>query len=171
MTTNIVLEIDITLKDERWMQIKGIDNIEGLVKNIVSKVLCSHAGLSKKIKNAEASIVLCDDSFIREINREYRAKNSATNVLSFPMSNPAELENPVMDFCAFGDIILAYETILRESEEQEKPIKDHFTHMLVHGCLHLLHYDHIKNKDAQIMEKLEVDILNDMGIKNPYETY
>lgn len=115
-------------------------------------------------KNLEISVVLTSDENISILNREYRGKDGPTNVLSFPLLGSEPLFNPV----ALGDIVLAYETVMREAEEQKKTPADHFSHLLVHGVLHLAGYDHIKDKEAEIMEQLEIRILNDMGIKNPY---
>lgn len=108
----------------------------------------------------EISIVLSDDAHIRTLNRDYRGKDKATNVLSFPQDDPFLL----------GDIILAIETITREAEEQNKSFNAHLTHMLVHGCLHLLGHDHEDDDEAQIMEDLEVRILKQLKIKNPYDS-
>lgn len=107
----------------------------------------------------EVSIVLTDDAHIQALNRDYRGKDKPTNVLSFPQDEPSLL----------GDVIIAYETIAREAEEQNKSFSDHFTHMLVHGTLHLLGYDHEAEAEAEEMEALEVAILSDIGVKNPYE--
>lgn len=106
----------------------------------------------------EISIVLTNDEEIQTLNREYRGQDKPTNVLSFPQDVPILL----------GDIVVAYETLARETNEQNKSFKDHFTHMLVHGCLHLLGYDHIQEAEAENMETLEITILSSLGIKNPY---
>ncbi|MCK5374200.1 MAG: rRNA maturation RNase YbeY [Alphaproteobacteria bacterium] len=160
--TNI--NIDITFQDNRWTD--GISNIDAYINDVISKALEDRL---PGINAAEISIVLADDAFIHDLNKTYRGKDKPTNVLSFPMTDSEELKNPVAPFCVLGDIIIAFETIKRESEEQEKKPKDHFTHMLVHGCLHLLHYNHQNDKDAEEMETFEIEILKRMGIKNPYE--
>ncbi len=107
----------------------------------------------------EISIVLTDDAHIQILNRDYRGKDKPTNVLSFPQDEPSLL----------GDLVFAYETIAREAIEQNKSFTDHMTHMIVHGTLHLIGYDHIKDHEAQIMEGLEIEILSKLNIKNPYE--
>ena len=160
----ININIDITHQDNRW--IDTISNIDAHINNIVSNALKNKLPV---INAAEISIVLANDAFIHKLNKTYRGKDQPTNVLSFPITNSEELENPVIPFCALGDIIIAFETIKRESEEQGKTLKDHFTHMLVHGCLHLLHYDHQNDKDAKEMENLEIEILKHLETKNPYE--
>jgi probable rRNA maturation factor len=163
MSPNI--EIYITLQDERWNS--AINDIDTLIRKTVFKALHNHLN---GIETAEISIVLADDLFIQELNKTYRNKDMPTNVLSFPMTEFEELEQPLTPFCVLGDIIISYDTIFREAEEQNKPLQDHFTHMMVHGCLHLLHYDHQDEIEAQAMEKLEIDILAPLGIKNPYES-
>ncbi|MCK5384893.1 MAG: rRNA maturation RNase YbeY [Alphaproteobacteria bacterium] len=159
------IEIDITIKDEHWGEV--INDINALIHNIIAKTL--HNRLTG-IESAEISIVLADDFFIQELNKTYREKDKPTNVLSFPMTEKDELKNPAIPFCSLGDIILAYDTISREALEQNKLLSDHFTHMLVHGCLHLLHYNHQTDEEAKIMEKHEIDVLTQLGIKNPYES-
>lgn len=123
------------------------------VKNV--REACEAALASKK--KYELTVVLADDAFIRELNKTYRGKNKATNVLSF-----AGEENHL------GDIILAYETIAREANEQGKSFKHHAMHLIVHGVLHLQGYDHERNKDAEAMERKEIKILKKLGISNPY---
>lgn len=149
----MTLEIDIAINDERW--IEAIPDIE-----IYTHTTIEHVLTNQNIKNSEISIVLSNNPFIQDLNKTYRNKDKPTNVLSFPQNEPNML----------GDIIISFETIKQESIEQQKEMKNHFTHMLVHGCLHLLDYDHECDKDAKIMEALEISILHDLSIKNPYET-
>lgn len=113
---------------------------------------------------AELSIVLTDDAEQRELNRDWRGKDSATNVLSFPQIEPF---GPVTGI--LGDVILARETLEREAIDLGKSLSDHFTHLIVHGFLHILGYDHIDEQDALAMEALETQILAGLGIADPYE--
>lgn len=106
------------------------------------------------------ALVLTDDARIQAFNRDYRGKDKPTNVLSFPSDAPGE----------WGDILLAYETIAREAAQQGKSFPAHLTHLLVHGTLHLLGYDHEKQAEAAEMEALEMAILSQLGLANPYET-
>ena len=112
----------------------------------------------------EASVMLTDDAQIQELNRTWRNKDKPTNVLSFPAPEQPGLTGPRH----LGDIALAYETLVRESEEESKELAHHFAHLIVHGVLHLLGYDHEVEAEADIMEGLEVKALATLGIANPY---
>jgi len=120
-------------------------------------------------RSYEASIALTCDDRIRELNREYRDSDRPTNVLSFASLDVDDVETlpreaPVL----LGDIIVAYETVEREAIAEGKSVADHLTHMVVHGMLHLLGFDHIDDDDAAVMEKLEMDTLAALGIADPY---
>ena len=116
-------------------------------------------------------MLLADDAYSRELNHSYRGKDSPTNVLSFPALTREELEKvsykqpPII----LGDIVLALETVLKEAEQQKKRFLDHITHLIVHGTLHLLGYDHVEDTQADAMEALEVSILENLGISDPYQ--
>ena len=112
---------------------------------------------------SEVSVVLTDDAEQRELNRQWRGFDKSTNVLSFPQIEPFA---PVSGLV--GDIILAEETVRREATEMGIAFEAHFTHLVVHGFLHLLGYDHIEDEDAAAMEGLETAILAGLGIADPY---
>jgi probable rRNA maturation factor len=112
---------------------------------------------------AELSVVLTDDAAIRILNRDHRGKDKPTNVLSFPGFSPDEDPVPLL-----GDIVVAQETVAREAAEEGKSIADHFSHLIVHGMLHLFGYDHETEADAEIMEDEERRILAALGIADPY---
>lgn len=112
---------------------------------------------------AELSIVLTDDAEQRQLNRQWRGIDKPTNVLSFPQIAPFA---PVAGL--LGDITLARETLEREAAELRKPFVEHFTHLVVHGFLHILGYDHLDEADALVMERLETQILRSLGIADPY---
>ncbi|MGV6811981.1 MAG: rRNA maturation RNase YbeY [Brevirhabdus sp.] len=123
------------------------------------------------------SLLACDDARIAMLNADFRDKPTPTNVLSWPSDErgaeedgetPLPPELPMDE--ELGDIAIAFETCAREAEEQCKPLADHVTHLLVHGTLHLLGYDHERDKDAALMERLEVEILASLGLPDPYET-
>ncbi len=112
---------------------------------------------------AQLSIVICDADFIQQLNREYRQKDKATNVLSFPADLPEELELPLL-----GDLIICASIVAQEAQDQNKTLEAHWAHMFIHGTLHLLGYDHIEDEEADIMEGLETQIMLDLGFEAPY---
>lgn len=114
------------------------------------------------------SCVLTSDDNIQELNRDYRGKDSPTNVLSFPMFDDFDSMPQIEDALELGDIILAYETIEREAEEQEKTLRDHVAHLFVHGFLHLCGYDHMTEEERHEMEDLEKEIMDELGLPDPY---
>lgn len=146
------MTITILTHDERW---KGL---RPTVKRAAEAALAQ-----QKVKRASVTLVLTHDAEVRSLNRDFRQKDTPTNVLSFP---DGAVEAGVTQL---GDIILAYETIAREAAEQNKRLKHHLTHLTIHGVLHLLGYDHIAEDEANRMESLEIRILKQMGIANPYE--
>jgi probable rRNA maturation factor len=116
-------------------------------------------------------IVLTDDSEQRALNRAYRGKDSSTNVLSFAIADPNEPVPPGAPTGApilLGDVVLAYETVAREAAEQHKTLPDHLSHLVVHGVLHLIGFDHESDAEAAIMEAREIEILATLGVPAPY---
>jgi probable rRNA maturation factor len=107
-------------------------------------------------------IRLVDKVEIKKLNNNYRQQNKATNVLSFPSYVPDEIDN------SLGDVIICLEVVKNEAKEQNKTTQNHLTHIVVHGFLHLLGYDHMSNDEAKVMENLEIEILQKLGINNPY---
>jgi probable rRNA maturation factor len=123
------------------------------------------------LARAEVGVLLADDATVRRLNAEHRGHDRATNVLSFPTFEhiledaPGHLPpGPV----PLGDIALAFETVRAEAAAERKPLRDHVSHLLVHGCLHLLGYDHQTDDGAARMEELERAILEQLGIPDPY---
>lgn len=113
----------------------------------------------------ELGVTFTDDDCIAELNRQWRGRAGPTNVLSFPLVELTPgAEMPPM----LGDIVIAFETVAREAQEQEKPFIDHLTHLLVHGLLHLVGYDHMNDDEAETMEALERRILERLAIPDPY---
>ena len=157
----ITQDIDINFEDDRWSSA-----YEELCQRAI---LACMKQVNPSFSSFEISIVLADDAFVQRLNKEYRGKDKPTNVLSFPQHEPEELKSR-NDFTSLGDIILAYETVKKESLEQSKSMEMHTSHLIVHGFLHLLGYDHIEDSDAEEMEALEIKTLKTLGIKNPYES-
>jgi probable rRNA maturation factor len=114
---------------------------------------------------AELSIRIVGAREGRTLNRRYRGKDYATNVLSFPVDLPRGVESPLL-----GDIVVCAPVVAREAREQHKLARDHYAHLMVHGVLHLLGFDHQNRRDAERMEKLEIAILAGFGIADPYAT-
>ena len=112
-------------------------------------------------------VTLTDDAALRALNRTWRGKDAPTNVLAFPAADPA-IPRPDGAPLLLGDVILAYETVAREAAEQHKPLADHLRHLVVHGVLHLLGYDHTEPANAAVMEAREIAILAELGVPNPY---
>src|SRR5229473_8580340 len=110
-------------------------------------------------------LVLTDDAEQRGLNRTYRGRDAATNVLSFALADPA---GPAGSPVLLGDVVLAFATIEREAAEQRKPLADHLQHLVVHGVLHLLGFDHGSAAEAAVMEAREVEILETLGVPDPY---
>ncbi len=157
-------DIDISILHQPWED--AAFNVHAIVERIVSEALYrAELPDAAQQKRVELSVALVSDEAIQLLNKEFRNQNKPTNVLSF------EFEGSVLDEMAeypLGDIVVAYETIEREAKEQNKSFEDHYTHMVLHGFLHLLGYDHIEDDDAEIMEAKEIEILGEIGVENPY---
>ena len=112
----------------------------------------------------ELTVRIVDKEEIQTLNKTYRHKDKPTNVLSFPFESPPEVELPLL-----GDLVICHDVVLEEAQQQNKTVKEHWAHMIVHGVLHLKGYDHIDDSEAETMEALEVQILNQLGFSDPYQ--
>lgn len=119
--------------------------------------------------NASVAIRIVKEDESRELNHHYRGKNSSTNVLSFPMEMPEELRG-MLDENPLGDLVICAPVVVREAAEQNKILQHHWAHMLIHGMLHLQGFDHLADDEAEIMEHLEIKLLQQLGMPNPYGT-
>jgi probable rRNA maturation factor len=117
---------------------------------------------------AELAVMLTDDAGIRTLNSNWRGIDKPTNVLSFPALPPTGPSGPDDAPRMLGDIAIAYETVRKEADEEQKPFDHHLSHLAVHGYLHLIGYDHENDADAEAMESLETEILAQLGIPDPY---
>lgn len=118
--------------------------------------------------DAELAVMLTDDAGIRALNKNWRGIDKPTNVLSFPAIQPPAGREPDGAPRMLGDIAIAYETVRREADDEDKPFAHHLSHLAVHGFLHLVGYDHEADGDADAMEALERDVLARLGIPDPY---
>ena len=157
------LEIAVIARDPLWREVEP--RVEDLARRAAAAVFRHDAAGRGLDGDIEASIVLADDALVRELNRSYRGQDRATNVLSFGHgAHPGRHGGP----CLLGDVILARETVLREARDQGKALDAHMSHLVVHGLLHLLGFDHEEAAQAERMEALEVAILSGLGIDDPY---
>ncbi len=163
------LEIDIDIVDT---SLGGLDLLAPQLTRIVSAVLQQQAVANSVCAEIFVRVVDSDDS--QQLNGQFRGKDYATNVLSFPGTEPDDLTSAIMTSAAggppvmLGDIIIAAPVVTTEATAQGKPILDHFFHLVTHGLLHLLGHDHIEDTQAEKMEAIEIVILADLGIANPY---
>ncbi|SDK95743.1 rRNA maturation RNase YbeY [Aliiruegeria lutimaris] len=162
--------VDVVIEAEAWEVIGLRELAERAVRTSLR-----HLELPEE---AEVAVLATDDARIKLLNADFRAKETATNVLSWP-SEDLSADNPggqpylpEADFpgepAFLGDIALAWETCNREAVEADKPFEAHVSHLVVHGLLHLLGYDHISDEDAVLMERIEVEILGKLGLPDPY---
>jgi probable rRNA maturation factor len=148
--------IDISAESEGWTK---IPDLEARVRKAAEAAM-----LDNEAPPSEISVVLSDDEHLRELNKHHRGMDKPTNVLSFP----SRIKTPAGAIRMLGDIVIAFETVEREAAEESKPIENHLSHLVVHGVLHLLGYDHEDDEEAEMMEARERQILAKLGIPDPY---
>ena len=163
------IAVDLALEDPAWLD--DLPDVEALAERAVTAALeraCPGPALS-------LALVLSDDARLRELNRDWRGMDKPTNVLSFPSQTltpgqtpRAEPGMPAGMAVELGDVILARGTMVHEARDAGRPLGHHLCHLVVHGTLHLLGYDHEQDDEAETMESLERDILAGLGIPDPY---
>jgi probable rRNA maturation factor len=152
----VTIIVDVEVVDPAWLAAGDVDI---LAQDAIAATLVE---VGKRVHpDAEISVRLCDDDEIRALNLAWRNKDKATNVLSFP--SPAGDCGPLL-----GDIVVAFEYVSEEARDAGRSLRDHLAHMLVHGMLHLLGFDHENESEAEKMEALERRILAKLGIDDPY---
>lgn len=165
------MALEIEIESPGW---SGVD-LPALAERAARAALACH-GLA--LEGCDISLLATDDARIAELNGTYRGKPRPTNVLSWPAQDiaagveggtPAPPLADAFGDVPLGDVALAWETCLREADEMGKPLADHVTHLVVHGVLHLLGYDHVRDADATMMETLEAEILGKLGLDDPYK--
>lgn len=162
--------VDCVIEDERWEAF-------GLTELCDRAVLAAMAEVGLRPEGFGLCVMGCDDARIMELNGGFRGKAKPTNVLSWPSEERGAAEGAVPDLPEpgpdddpehLGDIAISFDTCAAEAEAAAKSMADHVTHLVVHGFLHLLGYDHIRDADAELMETTEVRILARMGLCDPY---
>ena len=138
------------------------ENIDGLPTE-EQIVQWATAAVQPEGDEVEMTVRIVDEAESHKLNLTYRGKDRPTNVLSFPFECPDEVELPLL-----GDLVICHQVVEREAAEQEKPLMSHWAHMVVHGSLHLLGYDHIEDNEAEEMESLETQIMQGLGFDDPY---
>ncbi|MDG1431309.1 MAG: rRNA maturation RNase YbeY [Paracoccaceae bacterium] len=162
------MAVDTITEDTRW-------DAAGLEALAETASIATLRHLGHEPDAFEIALLGCDDARITALNEDFREKPAATNVLSWPSSVRSALIDgdppmpPALPYDEeLGDIAISYDTCQREADEAGKTFSDHVTHLVIHGILHLLGYDHIRDADATLMERIEVEILGKMGIGDPY---
>lgn len=156
------LEKDYLIESDLWQQQADFQ----VVIDTALKAALHYVQIRESIAflpQCELSLVFVDDQAIRALNEVHRGKDKATNVLSFPIDEAADPFGPML-----GDIVFAYETVDREAAALDLAFSAHLSHLCIHGFLHLLGYDHIEEDEAEKMESVEVAILSNLGLENPY---
>lgn len=163
--------VELVIEDELWSSL----DLATLAERAARLALAVAGGSTQ---GYEISIMACNDARISELNAEYRGKTGPTNVLSWPSfdlapetdgNQPGLPPEPQGIWAqALGDLAISFETCQREAAESGIPLADHVTHLVLHGCLHLLGYDHVRDGDARLMERLESSALASLGIADPY---
>jgi probable rRNA maturation factor len=157
----MTLDVEVSVEADAW---SAVAKLEDLSRKAIDAVLTETR--EAVAPAAEVSLLFCDDEKIQELNKAWRGMDKPTNVLSFPAAQPGAVATAPL----LGDIVVAFETVQRESLEENKQLSDHVSHMVVHGFLHLLGYDHENEADAEKMESAEQRILARLGIADPYAT-
>lgn len=160
---------DLIVEEPSWQLHSYID--ETLIAQVLDKVIQRFPNISKK-ERIEIAVLHSNDEKLQQLNSEFRGINKPTNVLSFPDQDldykNIHLWAPEEEELYLGDIAISYQTMVKEASNANISLRDHYIHLLVHSILHLLGYDHIKDEDAEIMEKLEAEILAEFNIDSPY---
>ncbi|QEH13109.1 rRNA maturation RNase YbeY [Histophilus somni] len=148
---NVIIDLQIASEDAT--NLPSVEQIQ----------LWANAAIRAENLQPEMTVRIVDEEESHHLNLTYRGKDKPTNVLSFSFECPDEIELPLI-----GDLVICRQVVEREATEQEKPLMAHWAHMIVHGSLHLLGYDHIEDDEAEEMERLETEIMLSLGFTDPY---
>ncbi|GAA5646439.1 MULTISPECIES: rRNA maturation RNase YbeY [Vibrio] len=149
----MTIELDLQLAVEQESGLPSEQDVQRWLDNAIQRFQA----------DAEVTVRIVDNEESQALNRDYRGKDKPTNVLSFPFEAPPGIEMNLL-----GDLVICRQVVENEAKEQEKPLEAHWAHMVVHGSLHLLGYDHIEEDEAEEMESLETEIMLAMGYTDPY---
>ena len=167
-----MVEVDIVFEDDRWLAVDLQTIADAAVTGVLER-------LEIDGEDGEVAVLACGDARIAELNADFRENPTATNVLSWPAAElsaqdagdlPSQPVHDPMGGLELGDIAISYDTCASEAIAAGKAMQDHVMHLMIHGTLHLLGYDHVRDQDATLMAALEVEILEKMGIDDPYCT-
>jgi probable rRNA maturation factor len=153
------VSLDISMSSRLW---RALPRARAIARETIAMAAAESGAASRE--GAEVSLCLADDAALRALNARWRGIDKPTNVLSFPSATP----NPLGGAATLGDIALAFETLKREAEDLGLPLADHYRHLIAHGFLHLIGYDHQVDAEAERMEALETRILARLGAADPY---
>ena len=161
------LNVIVRIEDEAWL--RDLPDAQALsIDAALATLACSKTGALAEAGSIELGLLLTSDEAMRALNRDYRGQDRPTNVLAFEASAPAGEARAAGQPRLLGDVVLARETLLREAQAQGKAAVDHLRHLVVHGVLHLLGFDHQAEAEAARMEAAEVEILGGLGVADPY---
>ena len=151
------LYVDLQLASDNQQALPELAQVEKWISTAILKV----SDQKRDLAELTVRIVDCEES--QQINADYRGKDKPTNVLSFPFQNPPGITLPLL-----GDLVVCKTVVEQEATEQQKPLISHWAHMLIHGTLHLLGYDHIEDEEAEVMESIETELMIELGFSDPY---
>lgn len=151
------LFVDLQIVTENQDSLPELKDLEKWISSAIK------AGSDTVRDEAELTVRIVESDESQQLNNDYRGKDKSTNVLSFPFQNPPGITLPLL-----GDLVICKQVVETEAVEQNKSLTSHWAHMLIHGCLHLLGYDHIIEKEAVEMESLETKLLLELGFSDPY---
>lgn len=154
----LVSVFDPRIEDRRWVE--RVPDLDGLIERVLVQAFLSGG------RGGAIDVLFTDDAEMQALNKQWRGFDKPTDVLSFPAEGPGEPGQPP----PLGDIALGFETTMKDADAMGRPAEAHVAHLLIHGFLHLLGYDHIEPADAAVMEKLEAEILAELGWPDPYAT-
>jgi probable rRNA maturation factor len=159
---SVMFSLDMRIADDRWQK---LEDAEGFAAHVLA------VAAERMSKGGEVAVLLTDDAEMHALNKQWRGLDKPTDVLSFPGANSKDGAPEIPGQPQYlGDIAVGYDTALRDAEAMGRPFEAHMAHLLIHGFLHLLGYDHIEAEDAKVMEPLEVELLASLGWADPYAT-